>query len=189
MKKTILALLFLLATVTVACAEMKDFDEGYVKLLDTHCIRTFVEGTPVGDEFIMGARGSIHFIYLSGTMSEMIAKSQEAPAWLTSANNDMGFGKRGYENYIIYLVANQPWVVEAEKFNIGGYHLKREDILTGFVKIEECDKCKAVLTALKEKVDAVSYDEITGNFVANKNGKAMITATYNAEAGVNNANL
>ena len=132
MKKILLALLVVLALAGAAFADNpnKDFDEGYVKLLDTHCIRTFVEGTPVGDEFIMGARGSIHFIYLSGTMSEMIAKSQEAPAWLQSANNDVGFGKRGYENFIIYLVANQPWVVEAEKFNIGGYHLKREDILT-----------------------------------------------------------
>ena len=130
MKKTILVILFLLTTVTAAYAEMKDFDEGYVNLLDTHCIRTFVEGTPVGDEYIMGAKGSIHFIYLSGTMSDLISKSQEAPAWLTSANNDMGFGKRGYENFIIYLVANQFWVVEAEQFSIGGYHLKKEDILT-----------------------------------------------------------
>ena len=68
MKKILLALSVVLVLAGAAFADNpnKDFDEGYVKLLDTHCIRTFVEGTPVGDEFIMGARGSIHFIYLSG---------------------------------------------------------------------------------------------------------------------------
>lgn len=135
MKKIIFALLAVTVLATVAFAGIptspnKDFTEDYTKLLETHCIRVFVEGTPVGNEYIMGARGSIHFIYLSGTMSELISYSAEAPAWLSSANNDMGFSKRGYSNFIIYLVANQTWVVQAEKFTIGGYHLKKEDILT-----------------------------------------------------------
>ncbi len=130
MKKIILAILLIATAITAAKAEQKDFDESYTQLLDSHCVRVFYEGTPVGKEYIMGARGSMHFIYLSGTMSDLISKSQTAPAWLSSANNDMGFGKRGYENFIIYLVANQPWVVRAEKFTIGGYQLKKEDILT-----------------------------------------------------------
>jgi len=132
MKKIILALsiIMLVAGTAFAITQKQDSTEDYLKLLDSHCIRVFVEGTAVGNEYIMGARGSIHFIYLSGTMSELISLSAEAPAWLSSANNDMGFGKRGYSNFIIYLVANQPWVVEAEKFTIGGYHLKKEDILT-----------------------------------------------------------
>jgi len=132
MKKIVFALLAisLFATAAFAINQKQDFTEDYTKLLDSHCIRVFVEGTKVGNDYIMASRGSIHFIYLSGTMSELITFSAEAPAWLQSANNDQGFGKRGYSNFIIYLVANQPWVVEAEKFNIGGYQLKKEDILT-----------------------------------------------------------
>lgn len=132
MKKIIFALLaiLILSTAAFAITQKQDFTEDYVKLLDSHCVRVFYEGTAIGNEYIMGARGSMHFIYLSGTMSELITFSAEAPAWLSSANNDQGFGKRGYSNFIIYLVANQPWIVEAEKFTIGGYHLKKEDILT-----------------------------------------------------------
>lgn len=132
MKRIILALslVFILCGAAFGMGGNKDFTEDYVKLLDSHCIRVFVEGTKVGNDYIMGARGSIHFVYLSGTMSELISLSAEAPAWLKSANNDMGFGKRGYSNFIIYLVANQPWVVNAEDFTIGGYHLTKDDILT-----------------------------------------------------------
>lgn len=41
-------------------------------------------------------------------------------------------------------------IIDETKTEIYG---NRELVLTGFVKIEECDKCKAVLTALKEKVE------------------------------------
>lgn len=132
MKKLILALFCLALLTTAAFAENpnKDFNEDYTKLMSSHCVRTFVDGTNVGTDYVFAAKGSIHFIYLSGTMSDLIASSFDIPDMLKSANNDMGFGKRGYSNFIVYLVANMPWVVRAEEFNIGGYHLKEEDILT-----------------------------------------------------------
>lgn len=101
----------------------------------------YVDGV-VFEGLVLGAQGSIQFVYLDAKLSNAMSKAHadlaEAktsrypfPEWMEESNNYFGKeGKQGSATFIAELEAFKPWDVDPEQIFIGDYHLSKNDILS-----------------------------------------------------------
>ncbi len=134
MKKNItvllLAVIITIASVSSVFAVSVPTSEGLNKLLAERQIDCWVEGEVFGD-LVLGARGSIQFIYLDAKLSKAIAAEQGLASWVDELNQY--YGSPGTEKKLLFIAqveANKPWTVEEEKICVGNYHLSKNDIIS-----------------------------------------------------------
>ena len=125
-----LLLFFFILLISPACplsaADNADMD----KLLNERQIDCWVEGEAFGD-LILGARGSIQFIYLDAKLSKAISEKVSLASWVDDLNQYYGSTEtRKKVLFIVNLEANKPWTVEEEKISVGGYHLTKKDVIS-----------------------------------------------------------
>lgn len=131
MKKVILCSVFLIVSLFFAgIASAARLSEELVKLLESHQVNCWVEGEIMGD-LILGARGSIQFIYLDEPMSLAIREDKKLAPWVDDINQYYGSpGTAGKALFVVQIQSNKPWDVEISKFKVGNYNPKIEDVLT-----------------------------------------------------------
>mgnify|MGYP001198494420 CR=1 FL=1 len=100
------------------------------KLLTERQADCWVEGEAFGD-IVLGARGSIEFIYLDEALSKAITKEPGLASWVDDLNQYYGSpSTRKKLLFIAQVVANKPWTLEEEKIFVGNYHLNKKDIIS-----------------------------------------------------------
>ena len=86
LKKILLIVLTVIFTTAAAAfAASSQISPGLMKLLEERQTDCWVEGTVFG-EMILGARGSLQFIYNDAKLSEAIAKEQGLAPWIDDLN-------------------------------------------------------------------------------------------------------
>ena len=130
LKKILLIVLAVIFTTAAAAfAASSQISTGLMKLLEERQTDCWVEGTVFG-EMILGARGSLQFIYNDAKLSEAIAKEQGLAPWIDDLNQY--FGKvetKKRAMFIVQLKANKPWTVKESEIHVGGYTLTPDDIM------------------------------------------------------------
>lgn len=136
------AYLWLLALLAVLCAAgtASAAIDGQ-KLLDARTSVCWVEGE-VFDGLVLGARGSIEFVYIDLTMTTEMARQRKrfndaaissypyAP-WLEDGHLYFGNPEaKGKALFLAYVMTKKPWDFDLTQVYVGGYHLKKNDILT-----------------------------------------------------------
>ncbi|NLX84184.1 MAG: hypothetical protein GXZ00_01000 [Synergistaceae bacterium] len=119
-------ILLISLTCPLSAADKTEMD----KLLSERQIDCWVEGEAFGD-LILGARGSIQFIYLDAKLSKAIAEKSDLASWVDDLNQYYGSTEtRKKILFIANLESNKPWTVEEEKISVGGYHLTKKDVIS-----------------------------------------------------------
>ena len=124
------AIISLLFSTVFASAMEVPVSKGLDKLLEERQVDCWVEGEAFGD-VILGARGSIQFIYLDSAMSKAITNEQGLAGWVDELNQY--YGSPSTKKKILFIaqvVANKPWTLEEEKITVGNYHLNKKDIIS-----------------------------------------------------------
>lgn len=136
------------AMICLLCAVLALFSPAaYAKGPDYNAIlmdRTaicYIDGTDF-DGLVLGAQGSIRFIWLDSRLSAAMSKAREDlnegkvstypfPEWIE--DNGQYFareGKRGYVVFIAELETFKPWDVDPTQIFVGGYHLTKNDVMS-----------------------------------------------------------
>lgn len=126
----LLAIFITIASLLPAFAINIPTSEELNNLLTERQIDCWVEGEAF-DQLVLGARGSIQFIYLDAKLSKAISQEQGLASWVDELNQY--YGSQGTEKkalFIAQLEANKPWTVEEGKISVNGYHLDKKDIIS-----------------------------------------------------------
>lgn len=132
-KKKIASLIVLLSIAlvfscisTLQAADKEDIE----MLLSDRQTDCWVEGELFGD-LVLGARGTIQFIYLDAKLSKAISNKVTLASWVDDLNQYFGSPEtRNKALFIANLEANKPWTVEEEKISVGGYSLTKKDVIS-----------------------------------------------------------
>lgn len=130
MKKYTVALLvvvFMFLT-SVTCWAKSDTDVD--RLLKDRQAICWVEGEILGD-MVLGARGTIQFVYLDEALSRAISENNTLASWVDDLNQYYGSEKtKKMELFLIQVETYKPWDVEISKFFIGNYHPNIDDVIS-----------------------------------------------------------
>lgn len=136
---TTICLLFIAAGFFSASAYAKE--QSNDALVQERTAVCYVDGV-VFDDLVLGAQGSIQFVYLDAKLSRALSKAHsdiaEAktplypfPEWMEEGNNYFSTGKRRDSvTFIAKLETFKPWEVDPTQIFVSGYRLTKNDVLS-----------------------------------------------------------
>lgn len=123
------AVIALFVAVSSAFAATGTTSPGFQQLVAERQSDCWVEGTDFGG-MILGARGSIQFIYNDARLSEAIVKEQGLASWIDDLNQYFGkINTKKQAMFIVQVKANKPWTLKESEIHVGGYTLTPDDIM------------------------------------------------------------
>ncbi|MDO5563129.1 MAG: hypothetical protein Q4F74_05890 [Synergistaceae bacterium] len=123
----VFAVILVILTSVVCFAKPAADVEGLLKDRQSIC---WVEGTVMGD-MVLGARGTVQFIYLDEALSRAIVENNQLAPWVDDLNQYFGSERTNKkELFLIQVETYKPWNVDISKFIIGNYHPTIDDVLS-----------------------------------------------------------
>ncbi|MDO5114700.1 MAG: hypothetical protein Q4D58_01245 [Synergistaceae bacterium] len=120
------AALALLAAPAHAAADGKGLEE----LLEVRQSDIWIEGERLGD-MMLGSRGTMQLIYVDKTLSDHITGNSRLQQWVYEMAQYFGSeAARKKALFIAHIETYKPWDFDYTKVFVGGYHLKKADILS-----------------------------------------------------------
>lgn len=122
-------------------AESNAKDIDYDAILRERMAVCYIDGTAF-EGLVLGAQGSIRFVYLDSRLSGVMRKARSDlaegkvsyypfPEWIEEHGKYFANeGKQGYAVFIVEFETFKPMDVDPTQVFAGGYHLTKNDILT-----------------------------------------------------------
>ena len=138
-KVFLLALFLLLSTGAAAMAADTGKMTKFEKILFPRTVTCWVEGVAM-DELVIGARVRMTFVCVDRKLGtdmmrlrpdgSQAAEYESVPSWLRQSGSYY-MKQQGKTFFAVQFTTAKPWNFDVDKIRIGGYSVKREDVLFG----------------------------------------------------------